>query len=104
MIDFAGSWSVRLRSAGLHINHIHDGWMSSALYVSLPPEVSDGQAGALTFGIPDAALGLDLPARRIETPKVGRLIVFPSYFWHGTTPFESAEPRLTVAFDALPAR
>lgn len=103
-IDFAGSWSVRLRSEGFHINHIHQkGWMSSALYVSLPPEVGQGAAGVLNFGIPDAALGLDLPARRMERPKVGRLVVFPSYFWHGTLPFESEQPRLTVAFDALPA-
>jgi len=102
-IDFTGSWSVRLRSDGFHINHIHQrGWMSSALYVSLPPEVCDGEAGALAFGIPDAALGLDLPARRVETPKVGRLVVFPSYFWHGTSSFQSTQPRLTVAFDALP--
>jgi tetratricopeptide (TPR) repeat protein len=101
--DFAGSWSVRLRSEGFHISHIHQfGWMSSALYVSLPPEVGDGEAGALAFGVADPALGLDLPARRIETPKVGRLVLFPSYFWHGTVPFESAEPRLTIAFDALP--
>lgn len=104
-IDFAGSWSVRLRSEGFHISHIHQqGWMSSALYVSLPPEVGQGdESGALAFGAPDAALGLDLPPRRIEQPKVGRLIIFPSYFWHGALPFESEQPRLTVAFDALPA-
>ena len=104
-IDFSGSWSVRLRSEGFHISHIHQrGWMSSALYVALPPEVGQGsEAGALAFGVPDAALGLDLPPRRVEQPKVGRLVVFPSYFWHGTLPFESEQPRLTVAFDALPA-
>lgn len=102
-IRFAGSWSVRLRSEGFHISHIHqDGWMSSALYVSLPPEVGQGEAGALAFGVPDQSLGLDLPPRRVEKPVVGRLIVFPSYFWHGTLPFESDQPRLTVAFDALP--
>jgi hypothetical protein len=28
--------------------------------------------------------------------------VFPSYFWHGTTPFEDTSHRLTLAFDALP--
>lgn len=101
---FAGSWSVRLRSEGFHISHIHqEGWMSSALYVSLPPEVGQGDAGALAFGIPDEALGLDLPARRIERPQVGRLVIFPSYMWHGTLPFESQQPRLTVAFDAVPA-
>lgn len=101
---FEGSWSVRLRSEGYHVSHIHqDGWLSSALYVSLPPEVGQGDAGALAFGVPDAALDLDLPPRRVERPQVGRLIVFPSYFWHGTLPFQSAHPRLTVAFDALPA-
>lgn len=103
-IEFGGSWSVRLRSEGFHVSHIHQrGWISSALYVSLPPEVGQGDNGALAFGVPDAALGLDLGPRRIERPQIGRLVIFPSYFWHGTLPFESALPRLTVAFDALPA-
>ncbi|MBA3896167.1 MAG: hypothetical protein H0X36_03310 [Sphingomonadaceae bacterium] len=104
-IDFAGSWSVRLASAGFHISHIHaQGWLSSAFYVNLPLEVArgDSDAGALAFGVPDAALKLNLPPRRIVAPKKGRLVLFPSYLWHCTLPFESASPRLTVAFDALP--
>ena len=106
---FAGSWSVRLRSGGFHISHIHHtGWISSALYISLPKEVAalpDGATGpgALMFGVPDETLDLDLTPRRVEPPRVGRLVIFPSYFWHGTIPFESEQPRLTVAFDALPA-
>lgn len=108
-LRFAGSWSVRLRSGGFHISHIHHtGWISSALYVALPEEVArqpEGSSGpgALTFGVPDEALGLDLAPRRVEAPRVGRLVIFPSYFWHGTMPFESSQPRMTVAFDALPA-
>ncbi len=104
-IDFAGSWSVRLRSAGFHTNHIHQmGWLSSAFYVSLPAEVgASSDVGALTFGVPDAAYGLDLTPRRIERPRAGRLVLFPSYFWHGTVPFDSQSPRLTMAFDAVPA-
>ena len=35
-------------------------------------------------------------------PEVGQLVLFPSYFWHGTLPFHSAQPRLTVAFDVVP--
>lgn len=105
-IAFSASWSVRLRDSGFHINHVHpSGWLSSALHISLPPEVTgEGQLpkGALTFGVPDATFGLDLPPRRIEVPKPGRLVIFPSYFWHGTLPFESDAPRLTVAFDAVP--
>lgn len=102
---FSGSWSVRLRSHGFHISHMHpEGWLSSALYIDLPPEVGgDGDAGALAFGVPDAALKLPLGPRRIVRPHVGQLVLFPSYFWHGTLPFESSHERLTVAFDALPA-
>jgi tetratricopeptide (TPR) repeat protein len=104
-INFAGSWSVRLASAGFHTNHIHQsGWLSSAFYLSLPPEVGTSQAGALTFGVPDAAFGLDLEPRRVEIPRAGRLVLFPSYFWHGTVPFESQSSRLTMAFDAVPVR
>lgn len=101
---FAGSWSVRLRSEGHHIGHIHPaGWLSSAVYIDLPPEVvASGSAGALAFGVPETLLGLDLASRRIVAPRPGKLVLFPSYFWHGTLPFTSDSPRLTVAFDALP--
>ena len=103
-IQFVGSWSIRLRSQGFHISHMHpEGWLSSALYIDLPPEVGSGNAGALAFGVPDAALRLDLPPRRVVQPEAGQLVIFPSYFWHGTIPFESASERLTVAFDAIPA-
>jgi tetratricopeptide (TPR) repeat protein len=105
-VEFATSWSVRLRSGGFHVHHIHHkGWLSSALYAELPPEVAQGGGGegSLVFGVPPAELGIDLEPRRTVAPRVGRLVVFPSYFWHGTVPFESETPRLTVAFDALPA-
>lgn len=103
---FQGSWSVRLASEGFHISHIHpQGWLSSACYIDLPPEVGgNSDAGALAFGIPDAALKLDLAPRRVVRPEPGMLVLFPSYFWHGTLPFESASHRLTVAFDAAPLR
>jgi len=103
-VRFSGSWSVRLRSGGHHSNHVHPlGWISSALYVALPnqepPEAQD--AGWLTLGEPDRKLGIDLaPWRKVE-PKSGRLVLFPSWMWHGTVPFADGE-RLTVAFDVAP--
>lgn len=107
-IRFAGSWSVLLRSSGRHVNHIHqEGWISSAFYVSLPPTVAlagdDDTAGFLKLGEPPAELGLDLGPRRVVKPRAGRLVLFPSYLWHGTIPFHDDAPRLTVAFDAVPA-
>lgn len=98
---FAGSWSVRLHGDGHHANHIHAaGWVSSAFYVALPDEVTNGlgRAGWLTLGAPQAELGLALPPLRLVEPRPGRLVLFPSTMWHGTTRFAKGE-RLTVAFD-----
>lgn len=107
LVRFTGSWSVKLRSNGNHINHMHpQGWMSSAYYVALPPSVSqsgtDKLPGQIQFGQPPLELGLDLPPRRIIKPKIGNLALFPSYMWHGTIPFADECPRLTIAFDIVP--
>lgn len=104
-LRFAGAWSVRLRDQGYHANHIHpQGWISSALYIALPDEVvrGDDDAGYIQFGSPLEDLGLDVPPRRTVKPAVGTLVLFPSYMWHGTLPFHSQQPRITVAFDLLP--
>ena len=102
---FSGAWSVRLNSQGYHTNHIHpEGWISSALYVALPAEVrdGDGDAGHLQFGVPPAELGIAVAPRRVVRPEIGVLSLFPSYMWHGTVPFRSEQPRITVAFDLVP--
>ena len=103
-IRFSGAWSVCLRGGGTHTNHVHpQGWLSSALYIALPPTIEpDEQQGWLKLGEPDAALGLDLPPRRLVEPRPGRLALFPSWMWHGTRPFAAGE-RLTVAFDVAGA-
>jgi uncharacterized protein (TIGR02466 family) len=99
-IAFSGAWSVRLTSGGFHANHVHPaGWISSALYVALPPDLGKEEAGFLTLGDPRApTFDVDVPAFRTIEPKPGRLALFPSYMWHGTKPFGEGE-RLTVAFD-----
>lgn len=105
-IRFAGSWSVRLLGRGHHANHVHpQGWISSALYVALPARGpgEDPHAGWLALGAPQRALGLDLAAARLVEPRQGRLVLFPSWMWHGTRPFADGE-RLTMAFDVAPSR
>lgn len=103
-IDFTGAWSVRLVGGGFHANHVHPmGWLSSALYVVLPPDLGEDEAGWLTLGEPQAQLGLDLPPFRVVEPKPGRLALFPSWMWHGTRRFGEGE-RLTVAFDVARGR
>lgn len=99
-ISFSGSWSVRLRSEGYHANHVHPaGWISSALYIALPPDLGREEAGFLALGDPNSTtLRVQLPPFRTIEPKPGRLVLFPSYMWHGTRPFAEGE-RITVAFD-----
>ena len=99
-IGFAGSWSVRLKSGGFHANHVHPaGWISSAFYIVLPPDLGKDEAGFLTLGDPSApTFKVDVPPFRTVEPKPGRLALFPSYMWHGTKPFGDGE-RITVAFD-----
>lgn len=106
-VVFSGAWSVRLSAQGFHTNHMHPkGWISSALYIAVPDEVSGAtdDAGYIQFGAPEGRLGLDLPPIRTIKPEVGSLVLFPSYMWHGTIPFSSEQPRITVAFDIVPHR
>ena len=99
-IHFSGAWSVRLHSKGFHANHAHPaGWISSALYIVLPPDIGENEAGILTLGEASSPnFPIDLPPFRTVEPKPGRLALFPSYMWHGTRPFGEGE-RITVAFD-----
>jgi uncharacterized protein (TIGR02466 family) len=99
-----GCWSVRLRRGGHHVNHIHpEGWISSAYYLVVPSEVQDpvARSGWIKFGEPRFPMPGGEPLRHVQ-PQAGRLVLFPSYMWHGTTPIHGDEPRMTIAFDAVP--
>lgn len=102
---YAGSWSVRLRSQGFHLNHVHsEGWISSCYYVGLPPAVesSADRQGWIKFG-ETGFLNDDREQTALcIKPEVGKLILFPSYMFHGTIPFEDTQPRTTIAFDVVP--
>ena len=100
---FGDSWSSRLHHSGFHVNHIHPGgWISSCYYVGLPEAVKDEteKQGWIKFGEPSFEIGLGM--RRAIQPQPGRLVLFPSYMWHGTIPFREDAARTTIAFDALP--
>ena len=104
-VRYAGSWSSRLSDCGFHVNHLHpDGWISSCYYVEVPEAARDRQSqqGWIKFGEPVYELAQKIGPRRTIQPLPGRLVLFPSYMWHGTIPFRSAAVRTTIAFDAVP--
>jgi tetratricopeptide (TPR) repeat protein len=102
-IAFGPSWSVRFTGSGHHAAHFHPGGiLSSACYICIPESIADkdAQQGWLEIGRPPAEIGLDIPPLATFEPKPGRLVLFPSYLFHGTRPFTGGE-RLTVAFDLV---
>jgi len=99
---YAGSWSCLMRGQGFHTNHLHpEGWISSCYYVTVPRETENLQTrnGWIKFGEPSLDLPLTNPVRRAVQPIPGRLVLFPSYMWHGTIPLQASSPRTTIAFD-----
>ncbi|HEX8533796.1 MAG TPA: tetratricopeptide repeat protein [Allosphingosinicella sp.] len=102
-LSFGGSWSVRLLGGGFHVSHVHpEGVLSSACYIALPDATGDARDrdGWLEIGgAPPELSAAVSPVATIE-PRIGRLALFPSYFFHGTRPFAAGE-RLTVAFDMV---
>lgn len=103
---FTDSWFSRLNQSGFHTNHVHPhGWLSSAHYVQVPPSFqgSPSTQGWLQCGQPDFDAGLIDPVRLRVPPSPGRLVLFPSMFWHGAMPFDEDAERLTIAFDVVPA-
>lgn len=100
----SGAWSVKLQAGGFHVNHVHpEGWISSAFYVDVPgdTDTDPDKKGWIKFGEPPFAV----PGQSYEhmvAPKPGRLVLFPSYMWHGTLPIDDGVERMTLPFDVVP--
>lgn len=101
------AWGVVLKNKGHERSHIHpNGWLSGVFYVQLPEIIDDAQfepQGWLEFGRPTADLHVQSPQEtEVYKPEYGSIILFPSYFYHGTIPFKSREKRICISFDAEP--
>ncbi|MCP4330673.1 MAG: tetratricopeptide repeat protein [Alphaproteobacteria bacterium] len=102
------AWSVVLQGEGNLVPHIHlDGYLGGSYYVKLPREVADPdqQEGWFELGRPPEELACHAsPTPRAFQPVPGKMLQFPGYFYHGTTPYTSptGETRITIAFDVVP--
>ncbi len=101
-----------LTAGGRHPPHVHEGaWLSGVYYVAVPDHIGDddgdntggGRGGWLEFGRPDHDLPEGSAFRCISHPPcTGTALLFPSYVFHGTIPFEGPGERIGIAFDVYP--
>jgi len=98
-------WGVVLDSGGHPGPHVHpDGAASGVYYVQLPASITAGsnhQEGYLQFGQVIGEYDSRSPLLHAIQPHEGRMVLFPSWFWHRTIPFESSTNRISIAFDAV---
>jgi len=101
-IEFSSSWYIRMEKGGHLASHLHEsGWISGAVYLSIPEQIKNSNEGAIELSID----GDDYPklqnkfTKRIIKPNVGDVVFFPSSLFHRTIPFDSNEERICIAFD-----
>ena len=99
-------WTVVLERGGHQIAHIHpEAWLSGVYYPQIPASMRGGTGpeGWLEFGEPDGSFSarIEVPTYKVR-PEEGLLVLFPSYFYHRTIPFDDAGTRISIAFDIVP--
>ncbi len=101
------SWGVRMWGGGFQIPHIHqEAWLSGVYYIQLPEVIRERPAsreGWIEFGRgPVELYPLSAPRTRRIRPVEGKLLAFPSYFWHRTLPFHEGCERVCLSFNVVP--
>lgn len=103
---FAGVWSTIIQESGYDGSHVHnEGWMSGTYYAKVPDfdaEQLNQHDGCIQFGEPNPSYASERNAtQRIIEPKVGAVVLFPSYFWHGVRKFDRNGVRHSVSYDLI---
>ena len=102
-------WGTVLKGQGYQSAHIHPtGWLSGVYYVQLPDSLGSGGhnqdfSGWIEFGRPSDNFNVRFePITQVVQPEEGLAILFPSYVYHRTVPFEGTKDRISIAFDVRP--
>jgi uncharacterized protein (TIGR02466 family) len=100
-------WGAILEQRGHQLAHNHaNAWLSGVYYVEAPRSIrmrENAPAGWIEFGRPpDAYQCTRTPETKLVHPEEGKMLLFPSYMWHRTFPFEEDSRRITIAIDFEP--
>lgn len=100
-------WGVVMNESGHQVPHIHPAaWLSGVYYVEVPSSINDDameHAGWIEFGRPpDDIHAQHVPVTKLFQPEAGKMLLFPSHFYHRTLPLSGDQRRISVAFDIMP--
>ncbi|MBT6265710.1 MAG: tetratricopeptide repeat protein, partial [Halieaceae bacterium] len=97
-------WLVSMKSGGSLAPHIHErGWLSGSLYLHVPPKAgSDGGNLNVAIGMQSDAGETFMNEEETIDVRTGSLVLFPASVMHHTTPFQSEQDRVVLAFDMVP--
>ncbi len=102
-------WGVIMHEGDINRQHVHpDAKVSGVYYVRVPATRSGGTrdqpGGSIIFADPRPRAHMNPTRNQISeiviTPKVGMMVLFPSYYEHSVTPFKGSEARICIAFNA----
>ena len=100
-------WGVVLGFNDTQDSHFHLYSSVAGVYYVAAPEalfLSDNEDGCLVIPSKLSIAGHTLPPGRYLKPIPGRLVLFPGYFPHQTTPIRCDGNRISIAFDVVPRR
>ena len=94
----------RLGSLAPHMHY--SGYVSGVYYCQIPETVGAagrGLEGWFEIGcLPERFHRRGEPETRTIQPREGMMLLFPSYFFHRTLPFDASRIRVSIAFDTIP--
>lgn len=100
------AWATVLGRQGHQQPHIHPGgWLSGVYYVQVPEFAGPEEAhqGWIEFGgAPHSFVTNGNASSSRYQPEPGLMLLFPSYFYHATVPYENDATRISIAFDVIP--
>jgi len=100
------AWGVVMEDRGHQVAHIHPAaWLSGVYYPEIPDAVKDvdtSHQGWIAFGRPPKDFhATKEPRTTLIRPQEGLMLLFPSYLYHETVPFQAPVERMSVAFDVM---
>ena len=98
-------WLISFGNGGELEPHIHEnGWLSGSIYIYMPEDAVP-ESGNLVFSTSKQKQKQQATFQKERVLKVetGRVCLFPSSLYHYTTPFQSNEKRVVLAFDIIPS-